>query len=72
MTLEEKLKWVSAASYEDLLRKLRRAPIGDDFFDSEKSPGVWEAMQVRMADMRSEPGGYERHVLASKTIGWDW
>ena len=57
---------INAMSYEALLRKVRFAPIGDPLFQGESG----EHIMRRMAALRAQPGGQERHVAASKRIGW--
>jgi len=52
--------------YEELLRRWRYAPLGDPLFQGETGD-YW---QQRMTELRAEPGGQERHVAASKSIGW--
>ena len=54
-------------SYEELLSGVRFAPIGDPWFQGETGKYWGE----RMSEMRKEEGGNERHVKASKSIGWD-
>lgn len=58
---------IDAMSYEALLRECRFAPLGDPMFQGESGDYVLK----RMAEMRQEPGGQERHVGASKRIGWE-
>ena len=66
MTVEEMKTWIDHASYEQLLRKWRFAPIGDLFFQ----PPVGEYFTNKLVEKREEVGDGE-HVRASKTIGWD-
>ena len=54
-------------TYEQLLRRWRNSPIGDEIFQGE-SGDYWAD---RMRKLRSEPNGNERHVAASKSISWD-
>jgi len=64
MELTEKNKAeIDAMSYEQLLRKWRFAPAGDELFKSETG-AYWGK---RMAELRDK--GVD-HVGASKRIGW--
>lgn len=54
-------------SYEYLLSTWRFAPCGDPWFQGETG----EYWGERMKELRCQPGGQERHVAASKRIGWD-
>jgi DNA helicase IV len=65
MTKEEK-EWIDNADYEELLSKWRFAPVGDPFFQGETG----DYYSKKMAEKRYEIG-YEGHVRASKSIGWD-
>lgn len=65
LTPERKAE-IDAKSYSDLLNHWRFAPAGDPWFEGETG-NYWGA---RMKELRSEPGGQERHVGASKNIGW--
>lgn len=61
---EEQKAWIDGASYEDLLRKWRFAPVGSPWFIGEV--GIYYGKV--MAKKRSQevyPGA------ASKAIGWD-
>ena len=58
--------WIDQASYVDLLRKWRFAPVGSPFFQGELGRYYAE----RMAEKRAAAGDAE-HVRASKAIGWD-
>jgi hypothetical protein len=62
---EEDKKYINSLSYEDLLKHLRRAPIGDRWFKGERGK-YWI---TRMNGLRSKPGGQEEHVRISKSIG---
>lgn len=64
---EELKKKIDAMSYYDMLERVRYAPAGDELFQGEA--GTY--LLGRMKKMRSEPGGQERHVQASKAIGWE-
>ena len=63
MTPEQK-KWIDGASYEDLLRRNRFAPVGDPIFQGECGDYFLKVMAERQA---ADPAG---HVAASKQIGW--
>ena len=65
MTAEEKA-WIDGASYEQLLEKWRFSPAGDPFFTGQTAIYYGH----RMKKLREEPGGHERHVAASKALGW--
>lgn len=57
---------IDAMSYQSLLSQWRNAPVGNPWFQGETGK-YWGD---RMAELRSEPGGDDRHVAASKAIGW--
>lgn len=59
-------KHIDSLSYEQLLSHWRFAPIGDSWFEGETGRYWGE----RMRGMREQPGGQERHIFASKSIGW--
>lgn len=63
MTPEQK-EWIDNASYEELLKKRRQAPIGDPLFQ-----GDGEYYRKVMRQKRDEVG-HEAAVRASKNIGW--
>ena len=63
----ENKQYIDSLSYHQLLAKWRFAPIGDPWFQDETGD-YWGK---RMSELRSEPGGDELHVSASKSIGWD-
>lgn len=65
MTPDQK-EWIDTASYEELLRKWRYAPVGDPMFQDDT--GQYYSKQ--MAEKRKEIGNDEQ-VRASKNIGWD-
>ena len=65
MTNDEMKQWIDNASYEDLLRKNRNAPVGDKFFQGE----IGSYYLKVMAEKR-ELVGNDAHVAASKNIGW--
>lgn len=64
---DEKKKSIDNLSYQELLRKWRFAPVGDSNFQGD----VGKYWAERMAYMRSQPGGQEVHVTASKALGWE-
>jgi hypothetical protein len=64
---DEEKAWIDGASYEALLQLLRFAPVGAAIFQGESGKYYKE----RMAQLRGEPGGQERHVAASKDLGWE-
>ena len=63
MTPEQK-KWIDEATYEDLLRRNRFAPIGDPMFRGDTGDYYSKVMNEKRA---ANPG---EHVRASKAIGW--
>ena len=65
MTDDEMRCWIDQASYEELLRRWRFAPIGSPFFQDD----VGRYYAARMAEKRAAEGD-AAHVRASKTIGW--
>jgi hypothetical protein len=65
LTSENK-KIIDNMSYEILLSKWRFAPPGDPWFQGETGH-YWNK---RMEELKNQPGGQERHVAASKSIGW--
>lgn len=63
---EENKAYIDSLSYESLLYRWRNAPMGDRWFQDETGD-YWAQ---RMKELRSQPGGNDRHVAASKSIGW--
>lgn len=57
---------IDSMSYQSLLSRWRNAPVGDPWFQGETGD-YWGQ---RMKELRSQPGGDEMHVGASKAIGW--
>lgn len=53
--------------YDQLLFTWRNAPLGDPMMQGE-SGQYWSK---RMRDLRDAPGGDDRHVDASKKVGWE-
>lgn len=62
----ENKSYIDNLSYEQLLSKWRFAPVGDPWFQGETGDYWGE----RMKELRSQPGGTQKHVSASKRIGW--
>jgi len=58
--------WVDSASYEDLLRRWRFAPVGDPVFQGETGKYYAEVMWRKKAELSAG-----EQVRASKNIGWD-
>lgn len=65
MTPEQKA-WIDNATYEDLFRKWRFAPIGDPLLQGEAGDHF-----VKMFNKRRSEIGSEEHTRISKRIGWD-
>ena len=63
MTPEQK-KWIDEATYEELLRKWRFAPVGEPMFQGNTGKYYSKVMKERRS---ANPAG---HVSASKSIGW--
>lgn len=67
MILTEKLKAeIDNKNYEELLRRWRFAPVGDQMFQGESG----EYWGKRMTELRGTLED-EEHVRVSKKIGWD-
>jgi len=64
LTRENK-EHIDGLSYEQLLSKWRFAPVGDQWFQGETGD-YWGN---RMKELRNSDGN-DRHVQASKNIGW--
>lgn len=62
---EESKKYIDSLPYRELLRRVRYAPAGDTWFQGDTGD-YW---LKRMEELRNEPGGNERHVSDSKSIG---
>ncbi len=58
---------IDALSYRSLLSHWRFATVGDLWFQGETGKYWGE----RMSELRSQPGGNDNHVSASKSLGWD-
>ena len=65
LTRENK-EYIDKMGYGDLLSHWRFAPVGDRWFQGETGKYWGE----RMKELRSQPGGNEQHVAASKDMGW--
>ena len=61
---EENKKRIDAMSYENLLERWRNAPAGDPWFQGNTGK-YW---RKRMEKLRSQPGGNDKHVSASKKL----
>ena len=66
LTPENKAR-IDAMSYVGLLGRWRFAPCGDPWFQGETG----EYWGKRMSELRNQPGGDDRHVHASKTLGFE-
>jgi len=66
LTLENKAT-IDAKDYEALLSHWRFATAGDPWFEGETGK-YWSE---RMAQLRNAPEGQDKHISASKSIGWD-
>lgn len=62
---EKQKEWIDNASYEDLLRRWRFAPLGDTIFQEES--GKYYVLKI--GSKRIEIGN-NAHVAASRKIGW--
>lgn len=62
--MNERIKqWIDNASYEELLRKWRFAPIGDAMFQGETGEYYTKVMKEKRENTN--------HVSASKSVGWE-
>lgn len=59
-------KYIDSLPYEALLARWRFAPSGDAWFQGDTG-AYWGK---RMSELRDLPGGNEKHVQTSKSIGW--
>lgn len=57
--------WIDSASYEQLLSRWRKAPVGDAIFIGDTGQYYSEAMNRKRSEV-----GHEVAVRASKNIGW--
>lgn len=65
MSRSEMKEWIDSTSYEELLRKWRFAPDGDEIFQDEIGVYYSEAMAKKKTEI-----GYEAAAIVSKRIGW--
>ena len=65
MTVDQMKRWIDNATYEELLRKWRFAPMGDPFFCGEVGRYYEEVMHRKRDEV-----GQKRHVEASKSLGF--
>lgn len=63
---ETNKQYIDGLNYGELLKRWRFAPSGNAWFQGETG----EYWSKRMTELRSLPGGQEKHVAASKSIGW--
>ena len=66
MTETEMTTWIDEASYVDLLRKLRHAPIGDPIFNGDVGVYFMEVFRKRKIEV-----GVVTAMEANKEVGWD-
>ena len=59
-------QWIDTASYEDLLRRWRFAPVGSLFFVGEVGRYFEDTMKQRKAEI-----GNAEAVRVSKNLGWE-
>ncbi len=64
MTTTQKA-WIDGATYEELLRRWRMAPVGAPMFQGDTG----DYYSKVIAEKR-QAAGQEAHVAASKSIGW--
>lgn len=66
MQLTEDVKeQINALNYFSLLERWRYAPVGDPMFQGESGNYWWDRMEY----LKSQPGGLEEAVRASKLLG---
>jgi len=63
---EDQKRWIDGATYGQLLRRWRFAPVGDPFFQGDTGDYYAEALR-----RKKEEVGDDAAVSASKSIGWD-
>jgi hypothetical protein len=63
---QENKEFIDSLSYYSLLKSWRFSPVGNPWFQGETG----EYWGKRMNELRDQPGGQEKHVAASKSIGW--
>lgn len=60
------IAWIDNASFEDLFRKWRHAPLGDPFFsDVEVATHFEDVMQAKRKEINDA-----EYTATSKKIGW--
>ena len=64
MINKDQKKWIDSASYEDLLRRWRNAPVGDTIFQGETGKYYSDVMAKKRSKV-----GHNESVRASKNIG---
>lgn len=64
MTPEQK-EWIDNASYEELFRVMRFAPIGDPMMQGESGDYFISKFNKRRSEV-----GHEEHTRISKKLGW--
>ena len=64
MTDEQKA-WIDNASYEELLRRWRSSPVGDEIFQGDTGDYFGSVI-----DRRKQEVGHEEAVATSKGVGW--
>jgi hypothetical protein len=65
VTGQEMVDWIDNASYEELLRRWRFGPMGDEIFQSK----MGEYYQAKLEERRQEVGD-EVAAKVSKLVGW--
>lgn len=60
------VQWINRASYEDLLRRWRFSPPGDEIFQGDVGVYYIKAMKEKR-----EAIGHEATINASKRVGWE-
>jgi len=58
-------EWIDQASYGELLRRWRMAPVGSPWFAGEPGGYYWAALKAKRLAV-----GEQEHVRVSKAIGW--
>ena len=65
--MDQSLKaWIDKAAYVQLLERWRRSPCGDPIFVGEVGEYYAKVMEQRRKEI-----GDDKHVEASKLIGWN-
>jgi hypothetical protein len=63
---DQMMRWIDQASYDELLRKLRFARLGDPYFQGAVGDHYTAVMQRRRDEI-----GPAAHTCASKAVGWE-